>query len=133
MSIVPFLVMVDDQNKRVNRMSNMALSECFFYPHGGIRILEGFVFTTFVPPLHLFVRSTITVFRHRTKEQSDFRVWNYQLIRYAGYKMSDGTIIGDPDGVEFTEVRARFGHGCVYTWVWLELLQSYWPHPLSVS
>ena len=50
------------------------------------------------------LRSTITVFRHRTKPNSDFRVWNVQLIRYAGYKQSDGSIIGDPDSVEFTEV-----------------------------
>ena len=50
------------------------------------------------------LRSTITVFRHRTKPNSDFRVWNSQLIRYAGYKQPDGSIIGDPDSVEFTEV-----------------------------
>ena len=50
------------------------------------------------------LRSTITIFRHRTKPNSDFRVWNVQLIRYAGYKQSDGSIIGDPDSVEFTEV-----------------------------
>ena len=35
----------------------------------------------------------------------DFRVWNSQLVRYAGYKQADGTIIGDPANVEFTEVR----------------------------
>ena len=58
--------------------------------------------------LHLFFRSTITIFRHRVKEQSDFRVWNYQVIRYAGYKMTDGTVIGDPDSVEFTEVRVTY-------------------------
>lgn len=51
-----------------------------------------------------FDRSTITVFRQRTDGQHDLRVWNSQLIRYAGYKLADGTIIGDPASVDFTEV-----------------------------
>ena len=49
-------------------------------------------------------RSTITIFRHRVKPRSDFRVWNGQLIRYAGYRQEDGSILGDPSNVEFTEV-----------------------------
>lgn len=44
------------------------------------------------------------MFPHRTKPRSDFRVWNSQLIRYAGYKNEDGTIMGDPANLEFTEV-----------------------------
>ena len=39
------------------------------------------------------------------KSNDDFRVWNVQLIRYAGYKQNDGSILGDPANVEFTEVR----------------------------
>ena len=39
------------------------------------------------------------------KPNDDFRVWNAQLIRYAGYKQNDGTVLGDPANVEFTEVR----------------------------
>lgn len=31
-------------------------------------------------------------------------MWNSQLIRYAGYKQEDGSILGDPSNVEFTEV-----------------------------
>ena len=50
-------------------------------------------------------RSTITVFAPRMKPNDDFRVWNSQLIRYAGYKQNDGSILGDPASVEFTEVR----------------------------
>ena len=34
----------------------------------------------------------------------EFRVWNSQLIRYAGYKQINGTIIGDPANVDFTTV-----------------------------
>jgi len=38
---------------------------------------------------------------------SEFRVWNGQLVRYAGYKQSDGSVIGDPASIEFTEVRRQ--------------------------
>ena len=54
-------------------------------------------------------RSTITVFAPRIKPNDDFRVWNIQLIRYAGYKQNDGSILGDPASVEFTEVRRETG------------------------
>ncbi len=50
-------------------------------------------------------RSAITIFPHRTDGKRDFRVWNFQLIRYAGYRQPDGSVIGDPVSIEFTEVR----------------------------
>lgn len=53
----------------------------------------------------IFNRSAITVFPQRTDGQHDFRVWNGQLIKYAGYQMEDGRIIGDPSSLEFTEVQ----------------------------
>lgn len=49
-------------------------------------------------------RSAITIFPQRTDGKHDYRVWNSQLIRYAGYKQPDGSILGDPANVEFTEV-----------------------------
>lgn len=49
-------------------------------------------------------RSAITVFPQRSDGKHDFRVWNSQLIRYAGYQMPDGTVRGDPACVEFTQV-----------------------------
>ncbi|XP_028400716.1 nitric oxide synthase, brain-like isoform X2 [Dendronephthya gigantea] len=55
------------------------------------------------------LRSAITVFPQRRGPGRDFRVWNSQLIRYAGYKKEDGTIIGDPAGVEFTDVCVSLG------------------------
>nr|AAX85386.1 inducible nitric oxide synthase form A [Carassius auratus] len=55
------------------------------------------------------LRSAITVFPQRTDGQHDFRVWNSQLIRCAGYKMTDGTIIGDPASVDFTEICIQLG------------------------
>ena len=50
------------------------------------------------------IRSTITVFAPRNVNKEDpVRVWNHQLIRYAGYKI-DGEIIGDSMSVEFTKI-----------------------------
>ncbi|XP_029018514.1 nitric oxide synthase, brain isoform X2 [Betta splendens] len=55
------------------------------------------------------LRSAITIFPQRTDGKHDFRVWNAQLIRYAGYKMPDGQILGDPANVEFTEICVQLG------------------------
>ncbi|KAK3576127.1 hypothetical protein CHS0354_043096 [Potamilus streckersoni] len=55
------------------------------------------------------IRSAITIFPPRTDERRDFRVWNPQLISYAGYKQPDGNVIGDPINVEFTELCQKLG------------------------
>uniref|UniRef100_A0AAQ5XT64 Nitric oxide synthase n=1 Tax=Amphiprion ocellaris TaxID=80972 RepID=A0AAQ5XT64_AMPOC len=55
------------------------------------------------------LRSAITIFPPRTDGKHDFRVWNSQLIRYAGYKQPDGQILGDPANVEFTEICMQLG------------------------
>ncbi|NP_001166455.1 nitric oxide synthase, inducible [Cavia porcellus] len=55
------------------------------------------------------IRSAITVFPQRTDGKHDFRVWNAQLIRYAGYQMPDGTIQGDPANLEFTQLCIDLG------------------------
>uniref|UniRef100_A0A8D3CHT7 Nitric oxide synthase n=1 Tax=Scophthalmus maximus TaxID=52904 RepID=A0A8D3CHT7_SCOMX len=55
------------------------------------------------------LRSAITIFPQRTDCKHDFRVWNSQLIRYAGYKQPDGHILGDPANVEFTEICVQLG------------------------
>eukprot|EP00794_Sanderia_malayensis_P014342 gene14341-15838_t len=39
----------------------------------------------------------------------DFRIWNSQIIRYAGYKLPDGTIIGDPANLKITELCQSLG------------------------
>lgn len=56
-------------------------------------------------PKLLLPRSAITIFSQRTDGRHDYRIWNGQLISYAGYRSSDGSIIGDPINVEITEVR----------------------------
>ncbi|CAH1134822.1 unnamed protein product [Ceutorhynchus assimilis] len=55
------------------------------------------------------IRSAITVFPQRTDGKHDFRVWNPQLISYAGYRQPDGSILGDPMNVEFTEICQKLG------------------------
>lgn len=49
------------------------------------------------------IRPTITVF-----SPQNVRIWNHQLIRYAGYETNVGTI-GDPDSIAFTKVCQDLG------------------------
>ncbi|CAL1275646.1 unnamed protein product [Larinioides sclopetarius] len=55
------------------------------------------------------IRSTITLFPPRIPGREDFRVWNPQLINFAGYLQPDGSIIGDPGRLQFTRVCQRLG------------------------
>ncbi|MFB9753733.1 nitric oxide synthase oxygenase [Paenibacillus hodogayensis] len=48
------------------------------------------------------IRPAITVFRPFCGPRRQVRIWNYQLIRYAGYETEHG-IVGDPDSVSFTK------------------------------
>lgn len=48
------------------------------------------------------IRPTITIFKPAVRGQRQVRIWNYQLIRYAGYETEDG-IVGDPDSLELTK------------------------------
>lgn len=53
------------------------------------------------------IRPTISIF-HQNTPTKKVRLWNHQLIRYAGYRMEDG-IIGDPHSLEFTEACIALG------------------------
>ncbi|XP_037787775.1 nitric oxide synthase, salivary gland-like [Penaeus monodon] len=55
------------------------------------------------------LRSTLTVFPQRLSGRRDFRVWNPQLIAYAGYRNDDGSVTGDPAWAEFTQVCQELG------------------------
>ncbi|CAJ0941769.1 unnamed protein product [Ranitomeya imitator] len=55
------------------------------------------------------IRSAITIFPQRKDGTSDFRIWNSQLIRYAGYRQEDETVVGDPMNVELTELCVQLG------------------------
>ncbi len=49
------------------------------------------------------IQPLITVFAPADGEGRGPVIHNYQLIRYAGYRQSDGTVLGDPAEVVFTE------------------------------
>jgi nitric-oxide synthase len=55
------------------------------------------------------IRSMISVFAPQAPGQAGIRIWNSQLIRYAGYKQPAGSIIGDPAQVELTKVIEHLG------------------------
>jgi nitric-oxide synthase len=48
------------------------------------------------------IRSAITVFAPRSNGADPVRIGNHQLVRYAGFKGPDDSIIGDPHSLEFT-------------------------------
>lgn len=55
------------------------------------------------------VQLLITVFPARRPATAGFRIWNAQLIRYAGHRMPDGSIVGDPETVELTDFVEQHG------------------------
>jgi nitric-oxide synthase len=56
------------------------------------------------------VRPLVTVFAPaRPGSGAVFRIWNYQLVRYAGYRAADGGVLGDPAEADFTERCIRLG------------------------
>ncbi|MEV6641744.1 nitric oxide synthase oxygenase [Amycolatopsis sp. NPDC051371] len=55
------------------------------------------------------IRPTITVFAPDAPAEPGPRIHNEQLIRYAGYRLEDGSVLGDPRYAEFTEQVRRLG------------------------
>jgi len=57
------------------------------------------------------VQSLMTIFPpKKPNERWGPRFWNTQFCRYAGYRQDDGSVLGDPANVDFTEmVMDRFG------------------------
>lgn len=55
------------------------------------------------------IRSAISVFAPAFPGHEGVRIWNPQLIRYAGYRQLDGTIIGDPSHADFTDMLRELG------------------------
>ncbi|OAT85048.1 nitric oxide synthase [Bacillus sp. MKU004] len=54
------------------------------------------------------IRPAITVFRPSHPVEPDIRIWNHQLLRYAGYKVG-GAFMGDPHSIEFTKTCEALG------------------------
>jgi nitric-oxide synthase len=55
------------------------------------------------------IRPVISIFAAAQPGQPFARVWNEQLIRYAGYRCADGTPAGDPRQIQFTAAMRGFG------------------------
>lgn len=55
------------------------------------------------------VRPVISVFPPDTPQRAAPRIWNEQLVRYAGYDCGDGRPVGDPRYREFTASMVRRG------------------------
>lgn len=55
------------------------------------------------------IRSTISIFAPDSPGQPGIRIWNPQLIRYAGYRQADNSVVGDPAQVELTELCQHLG------------------------
>ncbi len=55
------------------------------------------------------IRPVISVFAPAVPGQPHAKVWNDQLIRYAGYTGQDGRLVGDPRYVRFTEAMEALG------------------------
>ncbi|MES5953257.1 nitric oxide synthase oxygenase [Bacillus fungorum] len=54
------------------------------------------------------IKPTITIFKQYKGENNNIRIYNHQLIRYAGYETEDG-IIGDSQSIGFTEECEKLG------------------------
>jgi nitric-oxide synthase len=55
------------------------------------------------------IRPMISIFPQRRPGVPGIRIWNPQLVRYAGYRQPDGSVTGDPQHVEITEAIQALG------------------------
>lgn len=55
------------------------------------------------------IRLALTVMPAQPHGHPGWRIWNQQLIRYAGYRQPDGSILGDPDSVTLTAMAQQLG------------------------
>ena len=55
------------------------------------------------------IRPLITVFPAANPGSEGIRIWNPQLIRYAGYRQADGSVTGDPLNCALTDAIRALG------------------------
>jgi len=58
---------------------------------------------------NLSAESFITVFPEFDPDQAETRIWNHQLIRYAGYQATNGSVLGDPMNIHLTQIAIDLG------------------------
>jgi nitric-oxide synthase len=72
------------------------------------------IFNAIVAHLHMAtnggrVKLLMTVFAAARPGRPGIRIWNSQLVRYAGYRQPDGSVVGDPATVEFSDAAQALG------------------------
>lgn len=55
------------------------------------------------------IQPLLTVFAPATIEGPALRIWNHQLLGYAGYEQADGSIVGDPKNLSITRQAQSLG------------------------
>ncbi|MDT5000757.1 MAG: nitric-oxide synthase, bacterial, partial [Mycobacterium sp.] len=55
------------------------------------------------------IRPVVSIFAPDEPGRPGPRIWNEQLIRYAGYRQPDGSVLGDPRYLEFTDMVDAMG------------------------
>lgn len=55
------------------------------------------------------IQPLMTVFPEWRGEAEEVRIWNHQLLRYAGYELPGGGVLGDPMNVELTRIARHLG------------------------
>lgn len=55
------------------------------------------------------LRPAITLFAPQRPDGGHIRIWNPQLIRYAGVRAADGSVEGDPMNADITDLAVRLG------------------------
>ena len=58
---------------------------------------------------HGRIRPAITVFAPDTPARRGPRIWNEQLVRYAGYREPDGSVRGEPSSTRLTDLARALG------------------------
>lgn len=55
------------------------------------------------------IRPLVTIFAPQQPGREGWRIWNSQLIRYAGHRQPDGSIVGDPLNTRLTDAVRALG------------------------
>ena len=55
------------------------------------------------------IKLLLTAFAPDEPGRPAIRIWNSQLVRYAGYRQPDGSVVGDPDTADFTDAVRALG------------------------
>lgn len=55
------------------------------------------------------IRPYVSIFAPQQPGKQGIRIWNPELIRYAGYRQADGSVVGDPAHCELTEICQHLG------------------------